>query len=244
MTRTSAQRIVLFRDPRAEDPYEQVLSDAGFQVAFVPVLAFRPMQERAFADALGRPEGYSGLVITSERTVRRLLDRPPEVLEPWTRAPVYSIGPRTSALLKVAGFMFAAPPTPTGRELAEQIRQVHRDDRPLLFPCSAQRRDELPDALRQADVALEEIPVYQTVPVRDVDVADMNEPHWAACFSPSGVRAVAHLLQTRWQAVRRVAIGTTTGSAMDQAGLPPHAIAETPDAQGLLRAIRQAPSAS
>lgn len=237
----SAPRIILFRESRDDDPYERALTAAGLDAAFVPVLAFEAMNGPALAVALARPEAFSGLVVTSERAARRLL----EMGDPaaWKDRPVFAIGPRTRVVLKEGGYRQAGPDCQSGAELARHIVSVHADSRPLLFPCSARRRDELPDALRSAGLALTEIPVYDTVARLEAAFDPGEEPAWLAFFSPSGVEAAADFVRDHWPNALRAAIGPTTADALREAGITAHVVAPSPDADGLATAIAREQSA-
>src|SRR5690606_5030504 len=127
----------------------------------------------------------------SERAVRRVLDRSTPLVTPWKSKATYAVGPRTAAILLEHSFSLRVPPEPDGRRLARAIRAAHDDARPLLFPCSAKRRPELPGLLSDAAIALREIVVYEPVPTLPSIPKPDATPDWVVCFSPSGVSVIA-----------------------------------------------------
>ena len=232
-------RIVLFREKRVSDPYEDCLRASDLEPVFLPVLAYRAINHDLLADALSRPEEFSGLVITSERGADRVLETIGPYLRVWQTVPIYAVGPRTSAVLSEGGLVPGETSIGSGAELARHILTVHTDLRPLLFPCSSRRRDDLPDSLARGEMPLHEIAVYETTerPVPRLIRAD--EPAWTVFFSPSAVDAIASAVGRQWPGAKRAAIGPTTADALRGAGLPPHAVADAPRAESLVEAIRQ-----
>ena len=228
-------RVVLFRAPRADDSYARHLNAAGFEPVHRPILEYRPKNQLALQDALRHPDDYSGLVITSERGAERVLAT--DSWQPWVRKPLYALGPRTRSILEQSGFGPLGPIAQTGRDLADAIRTLHRDARPLLFPCSSSRRDELPDALKSASIPLFELPVYDTIGAIPSEIEHEDPPEWAVFFSPSGVEAACEFIASSWTMVRRAAIGPTTAAALEAAGIPANAVADSPDPEALVRAI-------
>ncbi len=229
-------RIVLFRAETPDDPYAHQLRVAGFAPEFVPVLQFRPINEERLRGALASSEAYSGLLLTSERAVTRVHSAISS-LAPWRQLPLYVIGPRTRSLMGVESWSGPVVSATSGAKLARKIIAANRDPRPILFPCSSRRRDELPTTLAAASIAVEEIPAYATIPVQPEVAGDAEAPAWVVCFSPSGVEAVVPLLTDQWKSASRAAIGTTTAEAFDRAGLPARAVALEPEASALTDAI-------
>ncbi|HEX7070400.1 MAG TPA: uroporphyrinogen-III synthase [Rhodothermales bacterium] len=233
-----SREIVLFREPRANDPYERAFAEAGFSVRFVPVLRFDPINADALSKALASPESYAGIVVTSERAARCVVESGVSGL--WAGKPVYSVGPRTAEVLTEGGFEVEHPRAGTGSDLARIVIERHAGELPLLFPCGTRRRDELPALLKDAGIPLEELAVYETTPEEVIGVKDQPEPAWTVFFSPSGVETVGASIRRYWPVARRAAIGPTTAAALDESGMPAHAVATSPDPASLVEAVRSA----
>lgn len=229
----------MFRDEVEDDPYRYHLERIGFEVAFVPVLSFKPINHDRLQEALFAPDSFGGLIVTSERAANRVLQEV-DSIERWHHRRLYSIGPRTSAVLGSSYWHAPVMIAPTGVELARLVIKTYRDPLPLLFPCSSRRRDTIPTLLANAGIKVEEIHAYDTVPVEPVDAADAAPPSWVVCFSPSGLEAVSFLLHGPWSKSRRAAIGQTTAVALHDTGIPPDAVAEEPDPESVAAALMQA----
>jgi uroporphyrinogen-III synthase len=81
---------------------------------------------------------------------------------------------------------------------------------PLIFFCGDQRRDELPDRLRNMDMVLQEIVVYRTMPVhRTID----KNYQGILFFSPSAVESFFHGNYVGSETVL-FAIGQTTATTI------------------------------
>jgi uroporphyrinogen-III synthase len=129
--------------------------------------------------------------------------------------------------------------------LAEQIAAAVSAG-PLLFLCGNRRRDTLPNRLREADLAFDEVVVYETRTRRDLTLpASPESPGslWLVFFSPSGLEAVEQAPSVdpgQLHDARIAAIGPTTGGALEKAGWAVEAVAAEPSPEALLDAIRDA----
>ncbi len=229
----------MFRDEVEDDPYRYHLERIGFEVAFVPVLSFKPINHDRLQEALFAPDSFGGLIVTSERAANRVLQEV-DSIERWHHRRLYSIGPRTSAVLGSSYWHAPVVTAPTGDKLARLVIKTYRDSLPLLFPCRSRRRDTIPTLLAGAGIRVDEIHAYDTVPVEPVGSAGSVQPNWVVCFSPSGVEAVSALLRRQWSESCRAAIGQTTAVAFHDAGIPPDAVADEPDPESVAAALMQA----
>ncbi|MEZ4703444.1 MAG: uroporphyrinogen-III synthase [Rhodothermales bacterium] len=223
------------------DRFENALDGEGFRAVSIPVIAYENAGEEALRQALLRPEGYGGLVLTSPRAAQRLVETLARYRidpMPWIARPAFAVGPATARLLAAAGF---APVGEESGEASRLARQVVRREtaHPWLFLCGNRRRDALPGQLVAAGVPFEECLVYRTVDL-EPDWRAYAVPTWMAFFSPSGVLHAAPALPDTWRAVRAAAIGPTTAEALKTAGWMPEAIAAAPTPAALATAIKAA----
>lgn len=153
---------------------KQFLLNAGFSVVeadFIRV-TYLPFQLQDVAD---------NLIITSQNGVKALAEHPE--VQDVRRKPVFCVGSKTADLLDEHGF--------TVQEIADNAQQLaevivsHYANETFTFFSSNIRRNELPMALLESDVELNEIEVYETEPtpmkVRAFD--------GILFFSPSGVQS-------------------------------------------------------
>ncbi len=119
---------------------------------------------------------------------------------------IYSIGTATGRLVKeYFGEERIAGTANDASALAELIAEDRFTDEVVFF-CGDQRRDELPDILKQHDIDVNEIVVYQTIEVpRKID----KFYHGILFFSPSAVRSFFRLNKLQDKTIA-FAIGNTT----------------------------------
>ena len=102
------------------------------------------------------------IVFTSMNAVDAVVNYKEEHQPDWR---IYCIGTTTNKLVKnYFGEETIAGTANSAAELAELIA-ADRYDEEVIFFCGDQRRDELPDILRNNDIEVNEIVVYQTIAV-------------------------------------------------------------------------------
>jgi uroporphyrinogen-III synthase len=123
----------------------------------------------------------------------------------WT---IYSIGTATSRLVKeYFGEEKLADTADDASTLAELIAEDRFTDEVIFF-CGDQRRDELPTILKQHDIEVNEIVVYQTIPIpHKIE----KQYHGILFFSPSAVRSFFQKNKLEDKTVM-FAIGNTTAN--------------------------------
>lgn len=233
--------VLLLRSPREPDPYVAALDAAGFTAQCVPVLRFEFVGRDTLAEHIQRPEEYAGLTLTSPRTVAALKDFD---LAAWRNHPAFVVGPRTAAEARRLGLRTMGEESGSADDLADMIA-ARSFERPLLFLCGDRRRDTIPDRLRAAGVAFDELVVYRTTGDAEA-LAEAVEPppDWIVFFSPSGVETADVLAGPSWNRIFHAAIGPTTAEALRTAGLAPAAVAEAPTPEALAAALTHAQRSS
>jgi uroporphyrinogen-III synthase len=149
----------------------------------------------------------AAVVFTSMNAVEAVADELQEQQPDWR---IYSIGNTTQKLAKkYFGEQSIAGTANSAAELAELIVEEGYDDEVIFF-CGDQRRDELPDILRNNDIDVNEIVVYETVTVPH----KLNKQyHGILFFSPSAVESFFSNNKVNEQTVL-FAIGNTTAKAI------------------------------
>ncbi|OQV17544.1 putative Nicotinamide/nicotinic acid mononucleotide adenylyltransferase 1 [Hypsibius exemplaris] len=239
------------------DPFVEVLQQLHFRVALIPVLTFQFLGLPEYQAALYQPECYSGLILTSPRTVEALalaIKSNEDVwqkkyLAEWNAKPVYVIGEGTAALAREIGLTSVCGDT-TGCEvnLSEFIRgrkELH--EKKLLLPCGDLRLETLRLSLSEQQIPVEFVEVYETSAHPKL-VATVHEklalegfPDVVVFFSPSGVQFMDEILRAESVAFKQakyVAIGPTTAEALKSAGYPVSAVANKPTPDGVAQAVK------
>ncbi len=229
--------VILLRSAEEPDPYVDAFVDAGLQAVCRPVLRFVFPHQDLLRERLNEgKEHYAALVATSPRVGRALealFEEHSSLKEDWRGRTAYAVGPKTAARLQAVGLQPRGQEAGTADDLADQIVD-DAPEAPLLFLCGNRRRETLPNRLRAAEAAFEELVVYETRLRTDLTLPSAR---WLAFFSPSGGEAVQKATNVDPTSYRRAAIGPTTAASLEEQGLSVDAVADTPSPQGLVTAI-------
>lgn len=263
------EHYVLVRTPSECDPYHATL-DCPARTHHLPVLSTAFTDSRVLAETISRgpTARYAGVIVTSQRAVEAWSLASSSSLSPaaagWSSVPFFVVGPATAAALE------PVLPTPTPPLLGAASGSASRlastitahfptpPPLPLLYLTGDKNSDSLPNTLALAGLATTRVQVYATLPTPDFELSlsaildriHQQHPHptpptvWFALFSPSGARLCLDAL-ARLPApgrVRLAGIGPTTREYVErERGLTLDAVAHSPDAVELVRAMRNAP---
>lgn len=122
------------------------------------------------------------LILTSQNAVRALADHPN--VQDVRRNPVFCVGTKTADLLDELGFTVQET-AQNAQELAQVILQSYAAEKFTFFSGSI-RRNELPLALMEQDIELNEIEVYETE-LTPMTVSSATDA--ILFFSPSAVQS-------------------------------------------------------
>lgn len=223
-----------------DDRYVRALDAAGWSARCLPVLRFAFPRQEALRERGQHPDQYAGLIVTSPRAVRAIAQLDDEGWKTrWQQKPAYAVGPKTASALRALGL------TPVGEETgsaASLAAVIAKKKKPYLFLCGNRRRDVLPDALRTAGTAFEELIVYETHLRSNIVLPRPQTGDWLVFFSPSGLEAVTQSAANEVAGYRLAAIGPTTADALRARGTTVEAVASSPSPEGLVHALRMAPA--
>jgi uroporphyrinogen-III synthase len=118
---------------------------------------------------------------------------------------VFCVGEKTASLIQSYGLQPKLIAQNAG-QLAEELSQ-HFPEMRFDFFCSSQRRDELPDLLKQNNINLKEHHLYQSVSDGKIFSNDFDA---VLCFSPLGVKAY---YENHNKQPMAICIGETTAAA-------------------------------
>lgn len=119
-----------------------------------------------------------------------------------------------------------------GKALAEKIR-LHSEINEIVFFCGNRRMNELPDLLKAGNIQVQEIVVYQTIPIAE----EISKPYEGIMFfSPSAVHSFfsVNTLSTKTQLF---SIGETTTSTIRSYCANPVITSQWPGALNLLEMV-------
>jgi len=233
--------VVLLRSSSESDPYLQAFSEVGLTASCESVLQFSFPRQSVLRDRLRRPDALGGLVLTSPRAARavhRVFRSEPSLQGEWEGRPAYVVGPKTGSWMDKLGFAVRGEEAGSASALAQRIAEEDPARR-VLFLSGNRRRDVLPEALQEAEVTFDELVVYETHYRTDLELPSPSENPWLVFFSPSGIEAVQNA-GIQHSAYRLAAIGSTTATALREAGSEVEAVAASPTPAALVDAIRKA----
>ena len=176
---------------------KQFLLNAGFSVVEADFIRVTALPFRL-------DEVAENLIITSQNAVR-ILAAHPEV-QNVRRNPVFCVGHKTADLLDEFGFTVLEI-ADSAQELAETIISRYKKESFTFFSGNI-RRNELPFALFESDVELNEIEVYETEPTP----LAVGKSDGILFFSPSAVES--YLKQNKITDQMCFCIGQTTANAL------------------------------
>jgi len=249
--------VLLTRDPDRAATTVSRLRSMGAEVDARAAIAFEPPREPAPADAaVERLVDYHWLVFTSPNGVdyfaERVRARGIEI--PVGRSGVAAIGRGTARALEGIDL----PPEAVATEadsagLARTLLSRVRESQRVLIVRPELAGDRVPNALRDAGARVDEVAFYRTVPSRHAEELARNVAEGAyeviIFTSPSNLNyllkaggAQGAPVEQGIESARRIAIGKTTAAALGKEGFAAHAVARTPDDQGILDALLRATS--
>lgn len=259
---------VLLRSAKEDggpDPYEQVLKNNGVKAISIPVLDFVYVNLEEFVGHLDSRESYSGLVLTSQRSVeaiaRAAKDKMADITESWNKVPVFVVGRATKGIAEAKlGLKCQGEDAGRAETLAEAIVSALNKDKeegggegeekpakPLLFPCSNIKMETLPRLLEEAGVPVTCVTVYQTAEHQAIRENlekvknDTGTPTYMVFFSPSGVMSTCDILKDlSFNSTKFVAVGPSTATVLQEKGLPVAAVAKRPTPEGVAEACKEA----
>jgi len=250
----SGRRIVVTRAEHQAGDLVQALRARGAEVVAVATIEIAPPKDLAAVDtALGTLASYDWLVFTSANGVRAFCERARSlgIQGGLAACRIACIGTATAHALEPFGLSASLIPDHfVGESFAIALRQALGAHRPRVLLARAEAaRSVVPDGLRAAGCAVNEVAVYETRPAGGehsaVLVAELSSGRVDAVTftSPSTVNSTLALLGPSGSGLLRhtriVTIGPVTTDALHQAGLNVSAEAAPHTASGLISALER-----
>ncbi len=173
------KRLLVLRAAAQAGPTAEAIRERGAEPLVFPVLDFAPPPDPALLErALAALETYDWVLFTSANGVERFFDalsRAGRDARALGRAEVGAIGPKTAASLGRFGIRPELVADEfVGEALAEALLARGQAPRRVLLARALEARDALPDALREAGVSVDVVPVYETRPAGEARVAELR----------------------------------------------------------------------
>ena len=227
------------------------LAALGARVDARPTFSIEPPRDEAASRrAVAEASRYDWVVLTSVNGAR-LFHAAWVETHGANASPGFStavIGPATARELRSRGIdpdLVAEDARSEG--LATVLRESVSSGQRALVVRPEVGREVVADTLRASGVEVDAVAFYRTVPAADVesiarDVA-RGDYDGIVFSSPSSLRfllGATDSVKTAMGRVTRVAIGSTTAAALEEARFPAHAVAARPDDAGVEQAVVRA----
>ncbi|MEO7983902.1 MAG: uroporphyrinogen-III synthase [Bacteroidota bacterium] len=199
-------------------------------LSFIETEAIRSIEvQQEIENALLRS---SAVVFTSMNAVEAVANELDGLQPDWR---IYTIGNTTKYLAKkYFGEEAIAGTADSAAALAELIAGEDNDGE-LFFFCGDQRRDELPGILRNNDIEVNEIVVYQTMPVQHTIEKEYSG---ILFFSPSAVQSFFSSNKINTKTIL-FAIGNTTATEIKKYCNNTIIISDSPGKENLVRKMME-----
>lgn len=144
---------------------------------------------------------------------------------------VYAVGAKTAEALQALSCKASIPPQENALGLASYIIEENVERKKMAFFCGNLRRDELPKALKEAKIPLEELEVYTTEAFTKKLVPETYNT--ILFFSPSAVNSYAEH-NSFPEHIHYIAIGPTTTEALRKHKIKTIHTANTPSLEKMM----------
>jgi uroporphyrinogen-III synthase len=118
-----------------------------------------------------------------------------------------------------------------------EILNKHKENEKFLYPCSIDRKDDIPNFLQQKKFNYAEAPIYQTIPS---DLSDLKSIRYDVIifFSPVGIKSLMHNYPDFVQEDRRIGgFGQVTHDAVRESGFRLDIVAPSNVAPSMAQAL-------
>lgn len=232
-------RVFVFRPRPDAERTARAIAEHGFEPVIAPLF-----EVISLADAA--PEGaFDAIVLTSGNGVPALADGPAF----WRDLPVFTVGGRTAAKVREAGLDDTRSADGDRNDLIELIRRTLPTPAKLLMIVGRDRKEDVPDSLREAGYEVTLWTAYAAEPVsalpEDMQAALRHGGGGAALhYSARGARTFIALAQAAGVAdealeLTHVALSADVASPLISAGASTVLVAEHPEEAGMLAALEQ-----
>jgi uroporphyrinogen III methyltransferase/synthase len=243
------KRVLVTRPSTQADTFAEQLWERGAEPILAPTIAIAPPDDRVAADAaVERVREYAWVVFTSRSGVEafftRLRERGRDA-RAFGDTCIAAIGAKTAEALAAHGVTVDfVPATFVNEAVADGLLERTRAGERVLLFRAQEARDVVPEALRAAGCIVDDVAAYQTVVVRDPDLAEKfalaDIVTFASASAVHGFLAnipdAAEIMHGKLVAC----IGPITAASARGAGMHVDVVAEVFTVEGLVDALSAA----
>lgn len=233
-------RVFVFRPRHDAERTARTIAEHGFEPVVAPLFEVVRLPGEAPAGT------FDAIVVTSGNAVPMLADGPAA----WRDLPIFAVGARTAAKVREAGLEDARSADGDRNDLIELIRRTLPSPAKLLMIAGRDRKEDVPDRLREAgyDVALWTAYAAEAVPALPADTQAAlrhgKGDDAAMHYSARGARTFIALTQAAGVAdealeLTHVVISAAAAEPLIAAGASTVLVAEHPEEAGMLAALEQ-----
>jgi len=243
--------IVVTRDQDGNTEFAKEIAARGGSPVEFATIRIEPLTDKnPFLHALAQFPDYDWIIFTSKNGVRVFFDVLNELgkdVRVFASAKVAAIGPQTANALTLLGLKpDFVPEVFTGRELAGQLaRFTNITGKRILLLRSRNASDDLPQLLRRAQAVVDDIAIYETIPVssgseklkEDINAGRL---HWLTFASPSSADSFFQQLRPEWvnsSKAKVASIGPVTSDRLRMLGVNIDVEAAQHNIQGLIKVM-------
>ena len=255
MSSLAGRRVLVTRALHQAGKLSDGLRALGAEPVEVPVLEIRPPTSFEALDAAFRQiDQFDWLILTSANAVRAFDERATElgVALQTARLKVAAVGEATAAAVRKVGLHVAFVPEEYLAEslVAGLLEGIHLQTIGVrvLLARAALARDVIPDALREAGIAVDVADAYRNVlpevapeMLRSAVADRIDAVTFTSSSSATHLAEAARLAGVAWPftGVPAVSIGPITTETLIGLGWTPAAEAKPSDIPGLIEAVRR-----
>ena len=233
-------RVFVFRPRPDAERTARAIADHGFEPLVAPLFEVVRLSDEA-------PVGsFDAIVLTSGNAVPALTEGPAT----WRDLPVFTVGARTAAKVREAGLDDARSADGDRNDLIELIKRTLPAPAKLLMIVARDRKEDVPDRLKQAGYDVKLWTAYAAEPVsvlpEDTQAAlRYGQPGDAALhYSARGARTFITLAQAAGVSdealeLTHVVLSADVAAPLIAAGASTVLVAEHPEEAGMLAALEQ-----
>lgn len=234
-----SKRILITRAQQQADSLASLLKAAGAEPVVVPLIAIEPLPTPDHF--IPRLQQADWLVFTSSNGASALLRHLSDLgydLRAMGTAQIAAIGSGTAQSLQHLNLRVDFQPKQADAAALAVELPVTQQQR-IVIVSPLERHDTLVQLLHERGVQVDSIPVYRTVPVRQVALPDMATLDAIIFASPSAVCSFRALVPGDIGSVTVACLGIKTAIAARNAGLTVHVVSSEMSMNALVDALKQ-----
>lgn len=214
------KKITILSTKKLLPSQKQAVLNANFAIVEEDFITVSYKKNISFLDDLGR-----AIIFPSQNAVYAVLDS--QEVAALKQKKVFCVGIKTKELLEKNGFTVIES-ADYALDLSKIIIEKYNKER-FTFFCGNLRRDDLPNALKNNNIYLTEIEIYQTIlsPKKTINTLDA-----ILFFSPSGVESYLQMNTISDEIC--FCIGTTTAQVLKNKKIKNIIIAKKPSVENVI----------